>query len=184
MTQSPYCTRELWVLQLTVAPWKDKSFIWRWVSSMFSETELPSLSFLWTARIIWLPFSFRVSGFELSGLSALEFRVFGWDLCFPNCCICKWMQLLPDCSPQSVMHILELAKLTHCQGCRFYRAEGRGKMWDSNGRHISKVKRVLSTSWKTNFLICMKALQGGFTRIAHVNPEEPRLQPNCNRIAT
>lgn len=52
------------------------------------------------------------------------------------------MQLLSDCSPQSVLHILELAKLTHCQGCRFYRAEGRGNMWDTHGSHIPKVHNV------------------------------------------
>lgn len=49
------------------------------------------------------------------------------------------MKLLPDCSPQSVLRILDLAKLTQCSGCRLYRAEGRGKLWDSNGGHISKM---------------------------------------------
>ncbi|KAG0621715.1 hypothetical protein M758_3G043300 [Ceratodon purpureus] len=49
------------------------------------------------------------------------------------------MKLLPECSPQSVLRILQLAKLTHCSGCRIYRAEGRGKMWDSNGSPISKM---------------------------------------------
>jgi hypothetical protein len=52
------------------------------------------------------------------------------------------MQLLPDCSPQSVLRILDLAKLTQCSGCRLYRAEGRGKLWDSNGGHISKVNKL------------------------------------------
>jgi hypothetical protein len=51
----------------------------------------------------------------------------------------KLMQLLPDCAPKSVMQILELVKLTYCSGCRFYRAEGRAKLWDSHGSHVPKV---------------------------------------------
>ncbi|XP_024385337.1 uncharacterized protein [Physcomitrium patens] len=49
------------------------------------------------------------------------------------------LELLPECSPKSVLHVLELVKLTHCTGCRFYRAEGRGKLWDSNGYHNPKM---------------------------------------------
>nr|PNR39308.1 hypothetical protein PHYPA_019586 [Physcomitrium patens] len=52
----------------------------------------------------------------------------------------KWMQLLPDCAPSSVLQILDLAKLTHCAGCRFYRAEGRAGLWDSYGGHNSKMR--------------------------------------------
>jgi cyclophilin family peptidyl-prolyl cis-trans isomerase len=46
------------------------------------------------------------------------------------------IKLLPDCAPQSVAYILELLKLHHCAGCRFYRAEKRGNSWDINGDRI------------------------------------------------
>ncbi|XAR70552.1 Peptidylprolyl isomerase [Bertholletia excelsa] len=46
------------------------------------------------------------------------------------------IKLLPDCSPCSVAYILELLALRHCVGCHFYRAEGRGQLWDSVGNHI------------------------------------------------
>ncbi|XP_024395896.1 uncharacterized protein [Physcomitrium patens] len=50
------------------------------------------------------------------------------------------LKLLPDCAPSSVLQILDLAKLTHCAGCRFYRAEGRAGLWDSYGGHNSKMR--------------------------------------------
>ncbi|KAK9274697.1 hypothetical protein L1049_021948 [Liquidambar formosana] len=46
------------------------------------------------------------------------------------------MKLFPDCAPHSVAYILELLALRHCAGCQFYRAEGRGQSWDSEGNHI------------------------------------------------
>lgn len=46
------------------------------------------------------------------------------------------IKLLPDCAPRSVAYILELLKLRHCAGCRFYRAEKRGNSWDINGDRI------------------------------------------------
>ncbi|KAE8722534.1 hypothetical protein F3Y22_tig00013960pilonHSYRG00205 [Hibiscus syriacus] len=45
-------------------------------------------------------------------------------------------ELFPDCAPYSVAYILEFLKLRHCAGCQFYRAEGRGQSWDSEGNHI------------------------------------------------
>ncbi|KAJ7297754.1 hypothetical protein O6H91_Y038100 [Diphasiastrum complanatum] len=50
------------------------------------------------------------------------------------------LKLLPDCAPKSVAYILELLKLRHCAGCHFYRAEGRGVAWDTEGRQLTKVK--------------------------------------------
>lgn len=47
------------------------------------------------------------------------------------------IKLLPECSPNSVWQILEMLKLRHCAGCQFYRAEGRGRLWDSHGNHIT-----------------------------------------------
>ncbi|XP_057976379.1 uncharacterized protein LOC131163708 [Malania oleifera] len=46
------------------------------------------------------------------------------------------IKLYPDCAPHSVVYILELLSLRHCAGCQFYRAEGRGQLWDSEGNHI------------------------------------------------
>ncbi|XP_047337941.1 uncharacterized protein LOC124941641 [Impatiens glandulifera] len=46
------------------------------------------------------------------------------------------MKLYPDCAPRSVVYILQLLGLRHCAGCRFYRAESRGRSWDSDGNHI------------------------------------------------
>ncbi|GAA0141249.1 hypothetical protein LIER_02436 [Lithospermum erythrorhizon] len=46
------------------------------------------------------------------------------------------IKLLPDYSLHSVFYILELLKLRSCPGCHFYRSEGRGKSWDSQGNHI------------------------------------------------
>lgn len=46
------------------------------------------------------------------------------------------IKLLPECSPHSVLYILELLSLRHCAGCEFYRAETRGQSWDSHGNHI------------------------------------------------
>ncbi|XP_061960258.1 uncharacterized protein LOC133681137 isoform X2 [Populus nigra] len=48
------------------------------------------------------------------------------------------IKLFPDCAPHSVAYILELLTLRHCAGCQFYRAEGRGQLWDSEGNHIKK----------------------------------------------
>ncbi|CAN0925994.1 hypothetical protein LINGRAHAP2_LOCUS35070 [Linum grandiflorum] len=47
------------------------------------------------------------------------------------------IRLFPDCAPHSVAYILELLTLRHCAGCQFYRAEGRGDSWDSQGNHIA-----------------------------------------------
>jgi hypothetical protein len=52
------------------------------------------------------------------------------------------VQLFPDCAPHSVAYILELLTLRHCAGCQFYRAEGRGQLWDSEGNHIKKVSSL------------------------------------------
>ncbi|CAK7347771.1 unnamed protein product [Dovyalis caffra] len=46
------------------------------------------------------------------------------------------VKLLPDCAPHSISYILELLASRHCVGCHFYRAESRGKSWDSEGNHI------------------------------------------------
>ncbi|XP_040995413.1 uncharacterized protein LOC121241631 [Juglans microcarpa x Juglans regia] len=46
------------------------------------------------------------------------------------------IKLFPDCAPHSVSYILELLALHHCVGCQFYRAESRGRSWDSQGNHI------------------------------------------------
>ncbi|KAK9102142.1 hypothetical protein Sjap_019396 [Stephania japonica] len=46
------------------------------------------------------------------------------------------IKLLPDCAPHSVNYILQLLEIRHCAGCHFYRAEGRGRLWDSEGNHI------------------------------------------------
>ncbi|KAK4742039.1 hypothetical protein SAY87_000040 [Trapa incisa] len=46
------------------------------------------------------------------------------------------IKLLPECSSRSVFYILELLSLRHCAGCHFYRAEGRGELWDANGNHV------------------------------------------------
>ncbi|KAI9088953.1 hypothetical protein K1719_029232 [Acacia pycnantha] len=46
------------------------------------------------------------------------------------------IKLFPDCAPHSVAYILELLALRHCAGCHFYRAEGRGESWDSEGNHL------------------------------------------------
>ncbi|KAF7051529.1 hypothetical protein CFC21_059762 [Triticum aestivum] len=46
------------------------------------------------------------------------------------------VQLLPDCAPHSVDYFIELLRLHNCAGCRFYRAEGRGHLWDAKGDHV------------------------------------------------
>lgn len=46
------------------------------------------------------------------------------------------IKLSPDCAPHSVAYIIELLGARHCAGCQFYRAEGRGSSWDSEGNHI------------------------------------------------
>ncbi|CAH9101374.1 unnamed protein product [Cuscuta epithymum] len=46
------------------------------------------------------------------------------------------VKLLPECSPHSIMYILELLASRHCAGCQFHRAEGRGEAWDSQGNHM------------------------------------------------
>ncbi|XP_022678754.1 uncharacterized protein LOC101771486 isoform X2 [Setaria italica] len=45
------------------------------------------------------------------------------------------IQLLPGCAPRSVDYFIELLGLRNCAGCRFYRAEGRGNVWDAKGNH-------------------------------------------------
>ncbi|KAG9452538.1 hypothetical protein H6P81_005442 [Aristolochia fimbriata] len=47
------------------------------------------------------------------------------------------IRLLPDCAPHAVAYILELLEARFCTGCRFYRAEGRGSSWNSEGYHIA-----------------------------------------------
>jgi hypothetical protein len=49
------------------------------------------------------------------------------------------IQLLPDCAPRSVDYFIELLGLHNCAGCRFYRAEGRGHLWDAQGDSIKNV---------------------------------------------
>lgn len=49
------------------------------------------------------------------------------------------IQLLPGCAPRSVDHFIELLGLRNCAGCRFYRAEGRGNVWDAKGEHEKNV---------------------------------------------
>ncbi|KAL5210096.1 hypothetical protein ABZP36_005719 [Zizania latifolia] len=46
------------------------------------------------------------------------------------------IQLLPGCAPHSVDYFIGLLSLHNCAGCRFYRAEGRGNLWDAKGEHI------------------------------------------------
>ncbi|KAK8945834.1 hypothetical protein KSP40_PGU003165 [Platanthera guangdongensis] len=48
------------------------------------------------------------------------------------------IKLLPDCAPHSVAYIVQILGARHCAGCRFYRAEGRGHIWDSAGDHIAE----------------------------------------------
>lgn len=50
------------------------------------------------------------------------------------------VQLFPDCAPHSVAYILELLALRHCAGCQFFRAEGLGQSWDSEGNHFNNVR--------------------------------------------
>ncbi|KAL6847671.1 hypothetical protein ACP4OV_022459 [Aristida adscensionis] len=45
------------------------------------------------------------------------------------------IQLLPGCAPRSVDYFIELLGLRNCAGCRFYRVEGRGNLWDAKGDH-------------------------------------------------
>ncbi|KAI9381921.1 hypothetical protein POPTR_014G051300v4 [Populus trichocarpa] len=48
------------------------------------------------------------------------------------------LKLLPGCAPHSISYILDLLVSHHCVGCHFYRAESRGKSWDSEGNHIEQ----------------------------------------------
>lgn len=48
------------------------------------------------------------------------------------------IKFLPDCAPISVAYLLELLKTRHCAGCQFYRAEGRGNIWDAAGHRINQ----------------------------------------------
>lgn len=50
-----------------------------------------------------------------------------------------FIQLLPGCAPRSVDYFIELLGLRNCVGCRFYRAEGRGNVWDAKGNHDKNV---------------------------------------------
>ncbi|KAJ3675799.1 hypothetical protein LUZ60_004841 [Juncus effusus] len=47
------------------------------------------------------------------------------------------IKLLPEFAPVSVAYMIELLGSKHCAGCRFFRAENRGNIWDSNGDHIA-----------------------------------------------
>jgi len=49
------------------------------------------------------------------------------------------IQLLPGCAPRSVDYFIDLLGLHSCAGCRFYRAEGRGNVWDAEGNHEKNV---------------------------------------------
>lgn len=46
------------------------------------------------------------------------------------------VKLLPECSPRSIVYILDLLASRHCAGCQFHRAESRGEAWDSQGNHV------------------------------------------------
>lgn len=48
------------------------------------------------------------------------------------------IKLLPEYAPMSVAYLLELLKLRHCAGCHFYRAEGRGGIWDVAGDRVNQ----------------------------------------------
>ncbi|PKA58886.1 DNA excision repair protein ERCC-4 [Apostasia shenzhenica] len=48
------------------------------------------------------------------------------------------IKLFPHRAPHSVAYIVELLEARHCAGCHIYRAEGRGKAWDSLGNHVSE----------------------------------------------
>ncbi|XP_068651386.1 uncharacterized protein [Aristolochia californica] len=47
------------------------------------------------------------------------------------------IKLFPDCAPHSVAYILQMLEGSFCFDCRFYRGEGRGSSWDSEGNHIA-----------------------------------------------
>ncbi|KAJ6679342.1 hypothetical protein OIU79_019159 [Salix purpurea] len=56
-------------------------------------------------------------------------------------CLCdSW--LLPGCAPYSISYILDLLISHHCLGCHFYRAESRGKSWDSEEMAIDEATSV------------------------------------------
>ncbi|KAB5526876.1 hypothetical protein DKX38_020723 [Salix brachista] len=72
-----------------------------------------------------------------------EFNVNSSKAC---CLACKGMcsggsgplLLLPGCAPYSISYILDLLISHHCLGCHFYRAESRGKSWDSEEMAIDE----------------------------------------------
>lgn len=64
-------------------------------------------------------------------------RIFQFMLIFVP--VYSFLQLLPECSPHSVINILELLGIRHCAGCQFFRAEARGQVWDAHGDHIKDV---------------------------------------------
>jgi hypothetical protein len=72
-------------------------------------------------------------------LQILRFYASLFNSCWTKTCL---VQLFPDCAPHSVAYILELLTLRHCAGCQFYRAEGRGQLWDLEGNHIKKVSSL------------------------------------------
>lgn len=68
---------------------------------------------------------------------------FSFLLDFTEKIVASFLQLLPECSPQSVAYILELLALRHCAGCHFFRAESRGQSWDTKGNHVKDVRLEL-----------------------------------------
>ena len=66
--------------------------------------------------------------------------------------ILHFVQLLPECAPQSVSYILELLATHHCPGCHLYRAESRGSAWDLEGNHIQDV-RIFMRSFRKPIIL-------------------------------
>ncbi|KAL9249858.1 Peptidyl-prolyl cis-trans isomerase-like 3-like protein [Drosera capensis] len=75
------------------------------------------------------------------------------------------IELYPDCAPHSVAYILELLALRHCAGCHFYRAEGRGSSWDTNGNHIQ------DASFGPPFALIQGTLEAHGTLFKHIPAE-------------
>lgn len=77
------------------------------------------------------------------------------------------VKLFPDCAPHSVEYILELLAQKHCAGCQFYRAEGQGMLWDSNGNHMKNVRDIppsLSLQpWEENASSCISNMNSSLT---------------------
>ncbi|KAG5540301.1 hypothetical protein RHGRI_020513 [Rhododendron griersonianum] len=71
---------------------------------------------------------------QLFMLSSLFFDPFSFLVTIDG-----FVQLFPDCAPYLVAFILELLNVHHCASCQFYRVEGRGQIWDSQGNHLKDV---------------------------------------------